>query len=122
MRKGHLDAAPSRERVVALDYLPAEVIPRLLRTAAVLGSTSTYEGFGLPVLEAMAGGTPVVAVGSGAAAEVCGDAAVLVPDDADALATAVAHLLQDHVLSDRLRKDGLDVRPSSHGRVQRTNC
>jgi len=63
-------------------YVDTERLAELYRGAACLVQTSRYEGFGLPVVEAMASGTPVVAVREPALAEVAGDAAVLV-DEAD---------------------------------------
>lgn len=64
--------------------------------AAVFAYPSIYEGFGLPPLEAMARGVPVVAAAAGAVPEVVGDAAVLVPPgDAAALAAAIGSLLDD---------------------------
>lgn len=114
VREVQLAAAPSLDGVVALDYLPADIVPGLLRAATVLVSTSTYEGFGLPPLEAMTAGIPVVAVRSGAVEEVCGDAALLVDDDADALAEALVHVLEDQTLRARLVADGLQ-RASSFG-------
>ena len=68
----------------------------LLRGAAVYAYPSIYEGFGLPPLEAMAAGTPVVTSTAGSLPEVVGDAALTIaPGDADALADAIGRLLDD---------------------------
>ena len=65
-----------------------------MRRATVFAFPSRYEGFGLPPLEAMRLGVPTVVASTGAAPEVCGDAAVHVPaDDIDALAFAIRRLL-----------------------------
>jgi glycosyltransferase involved in cell wall biosynthesis len=65
------------------------------------------EGFGLPPLEAMVRGVPVVASALGSVAEVCGDAALLVPpQNADAVANAVGNVLTDPALAERLRQAG----------------
>jgi glycosyltransferase involved in cell wall biosynthesis len=78
----------------------------LYRGAECLVFPSRYEGFGLPMLEAMASGTPVVATTAGALPEVAGDAAVLVePGDAVALAGGIERALADR---DRLRAAGLE--------------
>ncbi|MDH4365424.1 MAG: glycosyltransferase family 4 protein [Acidimicrobiia bacterium] len=75
----------------------------LLAGAACLAYPSRYEGFGLPPLEAMAQGTPVVATTIGAVTEVCADAALLVPPgDPDALARALATVLSDDAEAARL--------------------
>jgi glycosyltransferase involved in cell wall biosynthesis len=81
-------------RLKRLGYVDDELLPGLYAGAAALAMPSGYEGFGLPCLEAMAAGTPVVAAATGALPETCGDAALLVePRDtagfADALMAAV---------------------------------
>jgi alpha-1,3-rhamnosyl/mannosyltransferase len=71
-------------------------VPSLLAGAAVFAYPSRYEGFGLPPLEAMALGVPVVATATGAIPEVVKDAALLVePGDPDALAQAIDTVLHD---------------------------
>jgi glycosyltransferase involved in cell wall biosynthesis len=74
-------------------YVETERLAELYRGAACLVQPSRYEGFGLPVIEAMACGTPVVAVREPALAEVAGDAAVLV--DADGLADGIRAALAE---------------------------
>lgn len=106
-RAKHLAEAPSLDGVVVLDYLPAAAMPGLLRAARALVSTSTYEGFGLPPLEAMAATTPVVAVRAPFVEEVCADAAVLVDPDPGALAEALVRTLEDEPLRERLAAAGL---------------
>jgi glycosyltransferase involved in cell wall biosynthesis len=105
-RERILAAAPSLDRVVVLDYVPQTLLARLLRTATAVVSTSSYEGFGLPVLEALAAGTPVVAVSEPFVREVCGDAALLVERDCDAVAKGVARALSDTSLRLRLSREG----------------
>jgi glycosyltransferase involved in cell wall biosynthesis len=101
-----LDAAPSLDRVVVLDYVSKTLLARLLRSAAVLVSTSSYEGFGLPPLEALAAGTPVVAVSTPFTREVCGSAALLVEGRAEAVADALHQVLSDTDLAQRLTDAG----------------
>ncbi len=73
-----------------LGYVEERDLPALYAHAEVLAMPSLYEGFGLPCIEAMACGTPVVAADRAALPEACGGAALLVdPDDADAFAEAL---------------------------------
>ena len=67
-----------------------------------------YEGFGLPALEAMACGVPVITSKIASLPEIVGDAGILIPvDDADALYSAMKRILQDQVLREKLIQDGL---------------
>ena len=93
--------------MVVLDYVSDELLARLLRSAAALASTSEYEGYGLPALEAMAAGTPVVAVSTPFVREICGEVAYLVEPDAEALAEAIAGVVGDNALAQRLSHAGL---------------
>ena len=86
-------AAELRKRGARLEgYVETERLVELYRGAACLVQSSRYEGFGLPVLEAMASGTPVVAVPDRALREVAGDAAIFVDEAklADGIRRAVA--------------------------------
>ncbi len=96
-----------RERVVFTGYVNDGERAALLAGATALVYPSLHEGFGLPVLEAMAAGTPVLASNVSSLPEVAGDAALLVdPADPDALAAAMARLLEDEGLRGRLREMG----------------
>ncbi len=82
-------------RIVRMGYVTNEDRLALLAGADCLAYPSLYEGFGLPPLEAMAVSTPVVATDIAAVAEVCGDAAILVPTrDPDALAEGLITVLE----------------------------
>ncbi|MHB0876480.1 MAG: glycosyltransferase family 4 protein [Anaerolineae bacterium] len=95
-------------RVVAGGAFDEADKPAMLSAARCFVFPSLYEGFGLPPLEAMACGAPVVATRSGSVPEVCGDAAILVPPESPAgLAEAMARLLGDDGLGQWLRQKGL---------------
>ena len=83
-------------------------LPAVYSGAALFVFPSLHEGFGLPLLEAMACGVPVVTSNISSMPEVAGDAAVLVdPRDEQGLAAAIARLLRDEALRDRLREAGI---------------
>jgi glycosyltransferase involved in cell wall biosynthesis len=89
-----LAAARHPERIVRTGYLPHEAVPALLRQASVVAYPALEEGFGLPALEALACGAPLVTTEGTAMAEMAGGAALLVPPgDATGLAAALETVL-----------------------------
>ena len=96
------------EHVRFLHNVPDEDLPGLYNAAALLTTPSFYEGFGLPALEAMACGTPVVVSNRSSLPEVVGEAGLLTdPDDPTAIADELARVLTDASLRERLRAKGL---------------
>jgi glycosyltransferase involved in cell wall biosynthesis len=92
-----------------LGYVPDEQLPALYAGASALAMPSRYEGFGLPCLEAMACGTPVVAAAAGALPETVGDAGLLVdPADAEAFAGGLIAAACEQQTRDRLVAAGLE--------------
>jgi glycosyltransferase involved in cell wall biosynthesis len=91
-----------------LGYLKDDTLTVLYRLASVFVFPSLYEGFGLPPLEAMASGTPVVTSNLSSLPEVTGDAAVLVdPYDVDSIVDGMRRVLDDPALAAELRRRGL---------------
>ena len=99
-------AEPGLETLRLLGHVSDPLLPGLYAGAAAFALPSAYEGFGLPVLEAMASGTPVVASDAAALPETCGGAAVLVPPDGEAVRDALLALLGDAGERERLRAAG----------------
>ncbi len=95
-------------RVRFVGYVDDDDLPALLSGALAFTFPSLYEGFGMPVLEAMACGTPVLTSTTSSLPEVAGDAALLVPpDNTAAIAAALTQLLSDATLRSTLRERGL---------------
>jgi glycosyltransferase involved in cell wall biosynthesis len=91
-----------------LGYLPEETLAVMYRLAAVFVFPSLYEGFGLPPLEAMASGTPVVTSNVSSLPEVTGDAAILVdPLSAESIADGIWEVLNDEGRRRDMRQKGL---------------
>jgi glycosyltransferase involved in cell wall biosynthesis len=94
-------------RIVRVRWVPDEALPALLRQAAAVAYPSHEEGFGLPALEALACGAPLVTSAGSPMAEIAGPAALLVPPgNAGALAWALNRILTDPELAGRFRRQG----------------
>ncbi len=103
-----IDALGLHDDVLMIGYVQDIDLPALYSGAAVFAFPSLYEGFGIPVLEAMACGTPVVAANTSSLPEVAGEAALLVPPtDTAALADALWNVIDDTEIHSTLRERGL---------------
>lgn len=100
-------ARPRQGRVIVTGHIPREDIAPMLAGAGAMGYVSLAEGFGLPPLEAMACGCPVVTSNVSSLPEVVGDAALTVdPLDTEAIGDALQRVLTDRALADNLRARG----------------
>ena len=98
-----------RDKIVFCGFVPDEDLPAFYNLASVFAFPSLYEGFGIPVLEAMACGCPVVTTETGCSPEVAGNAALLInPYDPDAIADAMAKVLGEEALRAKLIERGLE--------------
>jgi glycosyltransferase involved in cell wall biosynthesis len=105
-----IDLAKRRlgRQVTFSGYIGDEELAARYRRAWVVAYPTDLEGFGFPIVEAFASGTPVLATSAGSVAEVAGDAALLVsPGDVEELTDAIERLLSDDRLRDSLRSAGL---------------
>jgi glycosyltransferase involved in cell wall biosynthesis len=97
-----------KDRIDFVGIVPEDKLPSLYRSAVALIFPSLYEGFGLPILEAMASGVPVITSNLTAMPEVAADAALLVdPTSVDQIAAAMAQIVTDKSLRQQLREKGL---------------
>jgi alpha-1,3-rhamnosyl/mannosyltransferase len=98
---------PERQ-LVRLGYVSQADLPKIISAASVMAYPSFYEGFGMPVLEAMAAGTPVLTSDCSSMPEVSGGAAVLIdPTECDSIAEGLRNLLDCAALRERCREKGL---------------
>ena len=99
---------PWARDIIFTGYVPEEDLPALYRQASALVYPSIFEGFGLPPLEAMACGTPVVASNTGSLPEICGTAARLIdPYDVVSIEKGILDVIKDESLRARLREAGI---------------
>ncbi|HEX9096581.1 MAG TPA: glycosyltransferase family 1 protein [Candidatus Dormibacteraeota bacterium] len=97
-----------RGHVIGLDYVPREMLPAIYSGASIFVYPSRYEGFGLPVLEAMSCGAPVIVSSTGALAELVDDAGVVLrTESVEELTQAMERLLRFDAEQGRLRDAGL---------------
>lgn len=103
-----VDILNLQKDVIFSDYVPDEYLTLLYNAADLFVYPSLYEGFGLPPLEAMACGTPVITSNTSSLPEVVGDAGVMIdPYDVDGLAKAMFEVLTNEGLREDMRKKGL---------------
>jgi alpha-1,3-rhamnosyl/mannosyltransferase len=96
-----------KDRVEITGWLPREDLLRLYERAQAFVYPSTFEGFGMPVLEALAAGIPVACSNIAPIKEVAGDAALFFdPSDEEAIATALDQILNDKPLRGKLAQAG----------------
>ena len=104
-----LESSPRRDDIQVLGYVSEPELARWYRRARIFAFPSLDEGFGMPVLEAMAAGVPVLAAHRSALPEVGGDAALWIdPEDVDALEAALEQLMRDEALRVQLIQRGLE--------------
>lgn len=109
-----IEESPARDRISILGYVNAETLTDWYSRAAMLAFPSLDEGFGIPILEAMASGVPVITSNRSAPAEVAGDAAVLVnPESVEEIANALRRVAGDEGLRQDLKQRGLALAKQS---------
>jgi glycosyltransferase involved in cell wall biosynthesis len=107
--KKELELIEQNNKIKRLGFLPDEDMPVLYNLADAFVYPSLYEGFGLPILESMACGCPVISSDSSSLPEVVGDAGLMVdPYDVDALAKAIVEVLTNDRCREELVQKGLD--------------
>jgi glycosyltransferase involved in cell wall biosynthesis len=103
-----VEALGLRERVIFTGYVPAEELPLWYNAASLLVFPSLYEGFGMPIVEAMACGTPVIAAATSSIPEATGEAGLLFDEqNVETLVKCLTAVLQNPDLAHTLREAGL---------------
>jgi glycosyltransferase involved in cell wall biosynthesis len=103
-----IDGSPARSRIEVRGFVDDHLLRELYRTSSILAFPSLDEGFGIPVLEAMSAGTPVLCSDSSALPEVAGGAALLVdPLSVESIVEGIKRLVQEPDLRSALRERGL---------------
>jgi len=103
-----IQASPRREDIQVLGYVPESVLHNLYQRASLFAFPSLDEGFGMPLLDAMAHGVPILTSNASALPEVSGDSALLVdPTDVTSIAGGLRTLIEDQVLREQLSQKGL---------------
>ena len=106
--RARIESSPARDRISVLGYVEPDELAAWYARAAIFAFPSLDEGFGMPVLEAMAGGAPVLTSNRSALPEVAGDAAILVdPEDTEALIGALRNMAADEGLRQDMAARGL---------------
>ncbi len=112
-----LSSLERKGKIILTGYIPQDVLPHLYKNASLFVYPSLYEGFGLPVLEAMASGVPVITSNTTSLPEVVGDAGLLVdPQSIDALREGMSRLLADDDMREDFSKKGWRGQGFSRGR------
>lgn len=103
-----LASSPAKDHILHLNYVPDESLSELYHRAQLFFFPSWYEGFGIPVLEAMTLGCPVVTSSGGALQEVCGDAALFAdPANIQEMVETLKKVLSEKTLRESLQEKGL---------------
>ena len=97
------------DNIIFTGYISDEMLPNYYRGALVLIMPSIYEGFGLPVIEAMACGIPTIASATTSLGEIAGDASLLIdPFDVESIKDALEKIISDQMLQKELKIKGLE--------------
>jgi glycosyltransferase involved in cell wall biosynthesis len=108
--KKQIKASPYKEQIIELGYTPEEDVPALINGAQAYLQVTWYEGFGIPPLQAMACGIPVIAADNASLPEVIGEGNALFvpPDGIDKTARAMERMITDKELVESLRAKGIE--------------
>ncbi len=106
--KKALKKSPYKKRIIMTGYMDQADLPPIYAGADLFVMPSRYEGFGLPVLEAMSVGTPVAVSNAGSLPEIAGESAVVIPLEGDAWLTTIPTLLKDKTKLEIMRTNSIE--------------